>query len=413
MIVLGSVAALTCVLTAADVRVDSLAALRETVAAAKPGDRVVLATGMYQGSLTLSGVRGEKDRPVVIAGADPANPPIIRAGGGSGSACIHLSKPAFVTLEHLVLERATGNGVNIDGADRSTLAPGVTLRSLRVRDIGAGCGEGRAGTGNCDGIKLSGLSGFVVEDCTIERWGTGGSGVDMVGCHNGLVRNSVFRHAPAGERGQDGASGVQIKGGSRGVTVRSCRFEHAGQRAVNIGGSTGLDYFRPPLKPGAGERSEAAAVVVEGCTFFGGDAAVAFVGVDGADVRFNTIYRPRRWAMRILQENREPGFVPCRGGTFTDNIVVLGDGVGGRAATAVNVGDGTRAAHFTFARNAWFTNDRSKRPPASLPAQELNGVYGVEPRLRDPERGDFTPGEGNPCAKAGAKALPPQPKDVR
>ncbi|HZW05932.1 MAG TPA: hypothetical protein VFF65_02320, partial [Phycisphaerales bacterium] len=223
---------------------------------------------------------------------------------------------------------------------------------------------------------------------------------------DGVVRNSTFRHAPPGDGGQDGASGVQIKGGSRNITVRSCTFQHAGQRAVNIGGSTGLNYFRPPLKPGTSERSEAAGAVVEGCTFFGGDAAVAFVGVDGADVRFNTIYHPRRWALRVLQENREPGFVPCRGGRFTDNIVVLGEGAGGRPATAVNVGDGTKAAEFMFARNAWFTGNRSKQPPATLPARETDGVYGVAPRLRDPANGDFTPGTGNPCERAGAKALP-------
>ena len=37
---------------------------------------------------------------------------------------------------------------------------------------------------------------------------------------------------------------------------------------------------------------------------------VAFVGVDGATVRHNTIYRPRRWGLRILQENRAAGLRP-------------------------------------------------------------------------------------------------------
>jgi hypothetical protein len=403
MLWLASVAVLVSTVSGADVRVDSLPALKAAAEAAGPGDRIVLAPGVYTGTLTLTGVRGEKDRPVVIAGADATTPPTIRGG----SECIHVSKAAYLTLENFALERATGNGLNIDdGGDRSTLAPGITLRKVQVRDIGAGCGEGRAGTGNCDAVKLSGLTGFRIEACTIERWGTGGSGIDMVGCHDGLVTDCVFRHDAPGSKDQQGASGVQFKGGSKGVTVRSCRFEHAGQRGVNIGGSTGLEFFRPPLKSEATENAEAAGVVVEGCTFFGGDAAVAFVGCDGAEVRFNTIYHPRRWALRVLQENRAAGFVPCRGGSFTDNIVVLGDGVPGRSAAAVNVGDGTKAAEFVFARNAWFSNDRSKRPPSTLPAPEKDGMYGVDPRLRDPAKGDFTPGEGNPCAKAGARALP-------
>ena len=30
---------------------------------------------------------------------------------------------------------------------------------------------------------------------------------------------------------------------------------------------------------------------------------MAFVGVDGSVVRYNTIYRPEKWVVRILQEN--------------------------------------------------------------------------------------------------------------
>ncbi|HZW07966.1 MAG TPA: hypothetical protein VFF65_12660, partial [Phycisphaerales bacterium] len=136
MALLAAIAVLASALAAPDVRVDSLPALRAAVAAAKPGDRVLLAPGVYQGSLALNAVHGEKERPIVIAGADASNPPVIR-----GTAqCVHVSKPAYLVIENLVLERATGNGINIDdGADRSALAPGVTLRKLTVRDIGAGC----------------------------------------------------------------------------------------------------------------------------------------------------------------------------------------------------------------------------------------------------------------------------------
>ena len=101
-----------------------------------------------------------------------------------------------------------------------------------VRDIGP--------TGNRDGIKLSGVDDFRVEGCTVERWGSGGSGIDMVGCHRGEIVGCTFRHGDT-----TGDSGVQAKGGSRDVVIRRCRFEHAGQRAVNLGGSTGLAFFRP------------------------------------------------------------------------------------------------------------------------------------------------------------------------
>ena len=171
---------------------------------------------------------------------------------------------------------ATGNGINIDdGGSPDTPAHHVVLRGLVVRDIGP--------TGNRDGIKLSGVDDFRVEGCTVERWGDRGSGIDMVGCHRGEVVGCTFRH---GDR--QGDNGVQAKGGSGEIMIRRCRFEHAGQRAVNLGGSTGLAYFRP--RP---QGYEAKDITVEDCTFVGSMAPVAFVGVDGAAVRHNTIYRPR------------------------------------------------------------------------------------------------------------------------
>src|SRR5262249_8299152 len=151
--------------------------------------------------------------------------------------------------------------------------------------------------GNRDGIKLSGLEDFTVQDCVLERWGDGGSGVDMVGCHRGRIADCTFR--------QGGADAVQAKGGTAGIRVEHCRFEDYGERGINIGGSTGLEFFRPPLKtfPTDG-RYEARDIRVEENLFVGGMAPVAFVGVDGAVVRRNTIYRPQRWALRILQETR-------------------------------------------------------------------------------------------------------------
>lgn len=160
------------------------------------------------------------------------------------------------------------------------------------------------------------MDDFRVESCTVERWGDRGSGIDMVGCHPGKIAGCTFRH---GDR--EGDSGVQAKGRSADILVLACRFEHAGQRAVNLGGSTGLPFFRP--EP---QGYEAKGITVEDCAFVGSPAPVAFVGVDGAVVRHNTIYRPRRWAFRILQETRGPEFVPSRDGHFTDNLIAFRSG---------------------------------------------------------------------------------------
>ncbi|MBS0197994.1 MAG: right-handed parallel beta-helix repeat-containing protein [Planctomycetes bacterium] len=352
----------------------TLADFRTAILNAKPGDRITLAPGTYEGSLFLEHIRGEKDKPITIAGADPANPPTIRGR----SECLHFAAPAYITIEHLRLTSASDNGLNIDDAGELTHpAPGVTLRHLTVTDIGA--------QGNHDGIKLSGLTEFLIEHCTVEHWSDGGSAIDMVGCTDGTIRDSAFRNTDTG-----GASGIQLKGGTKNVTVRACRFDHAGRRAVNIGGSTGLAFFRPrPLG------FEAAAITVEGCSFTGSEAAIAFVGVDGATVRFNTIDTPARWPLRILQETRAPGFVPCRRGVITDNLIIYN-------ATAINIGDATDAPSFTFARNVWW-NPTNPAPPA-LPSPETNGTYGKNPHFTDPTT--FHPDPANPAAKAGAHAFP-------
>lgn len=398
---------------AEEIAVASLGELRAAALKARAGDRLVLKAGVHEGSLHLEGLRGEEGKPIVIAGevrageehqdrrrvADPDG-----TGGGTGSGTgggtgsgtgsgttirggVQLSRSSWVVIEDLVVEGSAGNGINVDdGGDRGNPARGVVVRRVVVRDVGRKAGR----NANLDGIKLSGLVGFRVEDCVIERWGGGGSGIDMVGCREGVIEGCVLRGGGEGAGVGSGASGIQMKGGSREVVVRGCRLEHAGGRAVNIGGSTGLEFFRPPLDEagagvGKGERFEAAGITVERCVIIGSDAAVAFVGVDGAEVRFNTIHHPRRWVVRILQETREPGFVACRGGKFTDNLIVF-DVVG---AGRVNVGDATEPGTFVFARNWWYCDAEPGRSKPALPTPEEKGVYGVDPGLKDAAGGDF------------------------
>lgn len=295
------------------VRVRTSDELRAAARTAGPGTRIELTPGEYSGDVFLENLRGEKGRPVVIAGADPKKPPHF-VGGGNG---LHLNNPSFVELRDLQFSKSTANGVSIDdGGKFSPAARGIVLHGLRITDVGP--------RGNHDGIKLSGVYGFRVENCVVERWGTGsGSGIDMVGCHGGLITGCQFRHVANAEA--TGGAAVQAKGGSGGIIIRDNLFEHAGQRSLNIGGSTGLEYFRPPLSqwPKDQPRSEASDITVEGNVFIGSLSPLCFVGVDGATVRFNTIYRPGKWALRILQETKDPGFVLCRNGVIEDNVIVF------------------------------------------------------------------------------------------
>ena len=347
---------------AAEVHVRNAAELREAAAGAKAGTHILLAGGSYGSGFHFANLRGEAGKPIVIAAADPAQPPVFR----DGNTGLHLSNPAHVELRGLVFTKLAHNGINLDdggGTATPESAHHVVLQGLKISDIG--------GDGNHDGIKLSGIWDFRIADCSIERWGTkGGSAIDLVGCHRGIIETNVIRHA---DPAPPNCTGVQGKGGTSEIVVRRNRFENAGGRGVNIGGSTGLQFFRPALVPGQ-PHFEARDIRVEGNTFVGAMAAVAFVGVDGAVVRFNTIERPGRWALRILQENKSPGFIASRHGHFTDNLIVFDSTRWSEGG--VNIGAGVAPETFTFARNWWYCADQPARSRPRLPTPEVDGVYG-------------------------------------
>jgi len=363
--------------------------LRRALSRATPGTRIELAPGVYRGGLYVRKLRGERGKPIVISAANEKEPPVFKGG----AVAMHLADPAHLELRRLTFTGQTGNGLNIDdGGSFDSPAHHIVLQGLTVTDIGP--------DGNRDGIKLSGVDDFRVEGCTIERWGKrGGSAIDMVGCHRGLIADSLFRH----RHGVVGNTAVQAKGGTSEIVIRGNRFENAGGRAVNIGGSTGLRFFRPPLTAWDAPYCEARDIRVEGNTFIGGLAPVAFVGVDGSAVRFNTIYCPGRWAVRILQETRAQGFVPSRNGEFTDNIVAFRSDQWSEGG--VNIGSRTAPTTFRFARNFWFCLDQPQqtRRLVGLPVSEPDGDYGRDPLFRDAAQGDLRLKPDSPAAGKGAE----------
>jgi hypothetical protein len=355
------------ILPGIEVRVADSDQLRAALRDLKPGTTVLLAPGTYEGGHHLAGVAGTEKAPVEIRGADPANPPLLTGGGGSA---FQLSDCSWFRLAHLRVKGFPANGINIDdGGALDRPARDVTVESVVVEDTGP--------RGNHDGLKMSGVAGFLVKDCRFEGWG--GSAIDMVGCRDGVVDGCRFE----GKEGFSGDNAVQVKGGTRDVLVHRNWFRDAGQRAINLGGSTGLAYFRPAV----GE-FEATAIEVAGNRFHGSVAPVAFVSSVGGRVHHNTIHLPRKWVLRILQEQTDPRFKACREGVFEENLVVLD----GAVSTAVNVGPNTAPDTFRFRRNAWWSGDG--RPAPALPVREEDGVSGVDPKLEDP---------GGPAMKVTSK----------
>ncbi len=372
-------------------RVSNTEGFNRAVGAAKPGDRILVNPGDYGNNFHFRGIHGTVDNPITIAAANPNRPP--RLVGKNSP--LHFSGASYLELRDLVITGCSDNGLSIDDDDNPDKpAHHITLRNLRIQDVGP--------KGNVDGIKLSGLDDFELVNCTVERWGSSGSAVDMVGCHRGTIVGCTFR--------KGGENAIQTKGGSADIAIRKCRFEDAGDRAVNIGGLTGNDAFRPPLKTfPANGRYEAKDIVVEGCTFIRGEAAVAFVGIDGAVVRYNTIYRPEKYVIRILQERAtKDGFVPSRNGVFENNVVVFRSEKW--ASGGVNVGADTAPTTFRFSGNLWYCEDQPGRSEPKLPVGEMNGLIGKDPQFLDPTKGDFGVGKESPARGRGAHALPNKDK---
>ena len=339
--------------TGAAMAVNNADELRRVLSEAEPGTVISLAPGEYGNGHSFDSLKGAPNAPIVIRAADPKRPPTFTGG----SLAIHFRDCSHVTLQGISVRGARGNGLNFDdGGTPDTPSHHITLEDVSISEIGP--------RGNTDGLKVSGITDVTVRRCRIEGWG--GSAIDMVGCKRVLITDCRF----TGREGFSQDNAVQAKGGSSDVTVQASLFDRAGQRAINIGGSTGLEFFRPKF-----DGFEARRVTVAGNRFVGSMAPIAWVSADGGRVVRNTIQFPERWVARILQEQTAPGFQPCRGGVFEENLVVYDR----RVVATVNVGPNTAPESFTFRRNAWFQTDGAARP--QLPVAETEGVVQVDPRL--------------------------------
>jgi hypothetical protein len=109
-------------------------------------------------------------------------------------------------------------------------------------------------------------------------------GIDMVGCHKGVVEDCYFR----GEKGCDNSEAIQMKGGCTDNLVQCCNH------------------------------------VVQ-----------------------NTIVLPDKWIGRILQETHAPQFMPCRDGVFAKNVVVFDRRVGRPEFINVGPGTAPETWRFT------------------------------------------------------------------
>lgn len=340
---------------------------------ALPGDTVLIFPSIYTGSNLISNLHGNATEYIYFIGTHPET--VIFQGGSQG---LHFSQVSYIHIEGLSFTKHTGNGMNIDdGGTFATPTHHVKIIDCRFYDMGA--------QGNNDFLKMSGVDHFEVVGCTFRNGANGGSGIDMVGCHQGKILRCRFDHL--------GSNCIQAKGGTQYIDIFQNWFEDGGQRALNLGGSTSLEFFRPQNAP-----FEAADLNVYANVFVGGWAPIAYVGCVRVYVVNNTFITPQNWVMRILQETVNPArFLPCGDNSFVNNIIYFNNSL----STFVNIGPNTNAGSFVFSNNLWYNFVSPSNSTPNLPVMETNRIAGSNPLFIDIANSDYRLTSESPAINAG------------
>jgi hypothetical protein len=361
-----------------------LASIKKATDLATPGTAIRIHSGTYAGGTYISGLAGNASAPIWLGGAPGEARPVIEGGGEA----LHFTKVRYLVVHDLELRNTTQNGINIDdGGEYANIDATryVIFQRLDLHDIGS--------TGNQDCLKMSGVDDYFVLDSKFARCGAGGSAIDQVGCHAGVIARSSFT--------QMGGNAIQTKGGSSEIEIKWNLMQDAGARAVNMGGSTGLQFFRPPLSTSS-PNYEAKNIRVIANVIVGSAAALGFVGCVDCLAANNTLVDPTNWILRILQETSSQSgytFLPAQNGRFVNNLVYFDRSA---LSTYINVGAGTDAATFQFQNNLWYAHDDpSQSQPSGLPAAETGGIAGQNPTLANPGGGDYRITDQSPAAAAG------------
>lgn len=347
--------------------------LTQAVAVTVPGDTIMIHEGNYSGGLNIVNLHGTAVNWIYIISA-----PLQTVIFNGGSTSWHMTDAAYVHIKSIIFQQQTGNGFNMDdGGSYQTPSHHIVFESCTFRDIKA--------TGNNDLLKMSGVDFFEIRNCTFLNGAAGGSGIDMVGCHEGLIKGSRFEN--------QGSNSIQMKGGSKNIRIEANYFKNGGQRSINLGGSTNLQLFRP-----VDARYEAAGLTVYSNIFIGSDAPIAYVGCVQTDVINNTIYLPQKWVIRILQETVDTTrFYPCGNNSFKNNIIYHDN----RVSSDCNIGPYTNPQSFIFSNNLWYHSQNPAWAGPDLPATDVNCIIGKDPLFNNAASGDFTLRKSSPAIGKG------------
>lgn len=194
--------------------------IQEALAAAEPGDTVVVQAGKYplhssvvvtKPRIRLTGVAGER--------------PMLLADGAIPAAIIVMADD--VVLQDLVIQGGF-YGVKLDVAEPATHTRGILLRQCQIGSTGADC------------VKSYNADQLTIELC---RLGPSGStqkdnaeGIDVVGSLGVIIRNCVIEDVAT--------NGVYLKGGTRDGVIERCLIRRCGHAGILLGQDTDAELMR-------------------------------------------------------------------------------------------------------------------------------------------------------------------------
>jgi hypothetical protein len=331
------------------------------------GSAIRIHPGRYAFSTSVAGVSGSDQAPIWIGGLPGESKPVFE----NLNQAFYLTRVRYLILHDIVVQQCTLNGINCDDGGEMANPDAtrfVVFRDLEVASIGTG--------GNQDGLKLSGVDDYFVLDCSFsDSPSSGGSGIDHVGCHKGVIEGNTFSNL--------GNNAIQCKGGSQDILIRGNYFDNCGQRSINIGGSTGYEFFRPPLSDQT-PNFEARNIRIIANVFKGSHSPLAFVGCVDSLAANNTLVDPENWIIRILQEtvsDDQYTFLACADNRVINNIVYYDQS---QIRTHVNIGDNTDADSFQFSHNLWYAHDNPAQSAPILPVADQDSIQGQDPLFNDP-----------------------------
>jgi|GEM_PF-1983324 len=195
----------------------------------KPGDEVILERGVHS-AFTLTDLRGERDKPIVIRGEigeEPARYPYIKAGDFG----VRLVRPRYVVVRDLMIGNGTGPLMLIEGntnaaPDAPPFEANVRLSGLRLMQTMAAPQQ--------SGLMLRGVSRVDIINISVRGWNQAAALFE--GCSQCSLQQAVLD--PAKNLPQ--MYGVQISQGCSNIALSLLTFGPRVGTAFRIGSCEGV-----------------------------------------------------------------------------------------------------------------------------------------------------------------------------